>query len=236
MPHLKNNRFKAILTQILLLLGLIAFARQTPAKIDIEAVRNDIINSPNNNIPKRFLRELDKNLFLVIYSGQLCFVHVQYKDYLSESYMKTSEVAVYVMTNEKWVFQQVLPYYYNITLIDQGSLLFLSENQFCNPNGTCESFAELNRYKDSGFNKVISFQGYNKTLHYNYLHGMKEMGKIKKHVGDTIAHEYKISKIKMKSRHEISFILQTTTEILEDYSDSLRIKTNESQSEILRKF
>lgn len=207
---------------ILMFTILLMSFQQTKPKIDIEQVRSDFIEHEGHNIPIDFIQRKNSR-FQVFYSGNQCFVHLRYKDYLSEPQMKSSAVAIYLLTNGKWTLEKILPYYYDMNIADVSKQIFLSKNLFCEPTGSCSSYLELSTYKDDDFESLANYTGYSKVLYYDYLLGLKDIATISNAVGDTIANEYIISELKMESKNKVTFKLTQKISVLKNVTDTLNV-------------
>ncbi|MBS1508889.1 MAG: hypothetical protein JSS79_19790 [Bacteroidetes bacterium] len=216
---MKNLNLNIVIT----LSFLILCSFQEPA-IDIERVRKDALSSNENIIPEKILSRLRKNRFLVIYQGNYCFVHVPYKSFASESQMKQSIVVVYKMINAEWVLSRILPYFYNIAVIDSYKNIFISENQECGLEGNCNTFTEIDFFESESFTPLANYRGFDKTVYLmNKLNkgGKSEVSNL---IGDTIANTYELSKFKSISPRGYSYTLLQQGTILKSVSDTLGIE------------
>lgn len=216
MVLLKKNKW-------ILIFGILLMSfDQTKPKIDIEQVRSDFIATEGHNIPIDFIQRKNSK-FQVFYIGNECFVHLRYKDYLSEPQMKSSAVAIYLLTNGKWTLEKILPYYYDINIADGSKLIFLSQNLFCEPTGACSSYLEVSAYKDGDFISLANYNGHSKTLYYNYALGQNDISTVSAAVGDTIANEYVISNLKVESKNRVAFNLTQKISVLKSVTDTLNV-------------
>jgi hypothetical protein len=231
--HMEILSFNRLILLILVSFLLSSFDDQETHPIDIEKVRKDILGSSDNIIPDKYISSLRKNRFLVIYSKEHCFVHVAYKSFSSESQMKQSVVAVYKLLNGSWVFAKLLPYYYNIELIDAKSNVFLSENQECGLAGDCNSFTEITVFRENDFVPLIEYSGIDRTVYL--INEFNESGQknIIQYVGDTIAINYSLKEFSIVSDKDFSYKLLREGVILKNISDSLGI-TGFSKSMIIK--
>lgn len=219
MVLLKKNNLILIFTILLM-----SFQHTKP-KIDIEQVRSDFIEHEDHNIPIEFIQRKNSR-FQVFYSGNQCFVHLRYKDYLSEPQMKSSAVAIYLLTNGRWTLEKILPYYYDMNVVDASKQIFLSQNLFCEPTGACSSYLEVSTYKDDDFESLANYTGYSKVLYYDYLLGQNDIVTISNVVGDTIANEYTISELRMESKSKVIFKLTQKISVLKNVTDTLNVTRN----------
>lgn len=201
---------------------LVSFQQGRP-EIDLEKVKTDFITTEGHGIPTEYIQKKKNSMFKIFYTNNTCFVHLGYKDYLSEPQMKPSAVAIYLLINGKWKHEKILPYYYDMSIKDPLNGIFLSQNIFCEPTGACSSYLELSAYKDGDFKKLASYIGYNKVLYYTYVLGQNDFAKLSKIVGDTIAIEYDISDLRMESKGGLAFKLTQKVSILENITDTLNV-------------
>lgn len=122
----------------------------------------------------------------------------------------------------------MLPYFYEISLLNEQWKIFASDNTFCEPNGACNTYYELNKFDGNDFKRIVSYKGFNKYLYYYGALGKNEKAKLDQAVGDTISNEYILSNIKIKSLKNISFDCERRTKILEGYGDTLKTRTSTS--------
>lgn len=196
---------------------------QTKPPIDIEKVKSDMIAAEGHNAPPEFIRERRKEMFLVMYAGDMCFVHLNYRDYHSEPQMKPSIIAVYRLQENQWKLKKIDTYYYNVELLDASSRVFFSNNEFCEPNGVCASYTEFSVFKDDEFKAIADYTGFNKELYYGTLSGSSENKKLAKVPGDTIVNEFLISNARVEAGRRLSFKLEQRVGVLKSVSDTLSI-------------
>lgn len=217
------------ITIVIIPLILLSFSDQQKNLIDLNSVKKDIIADPNNFIPKDFIQ--NKRTFLLdIYADNYCFVHLQHKYYQSECFMQTSEVVIYKLTDNRWVFKKLVPYFYEISLLNEQSKVFISKNQFCEPTGICMSYTELDNFESDQFNTLKKYSGFNKINYYQGRLALRKEDELLKVVGDTISDEYFLSDFNFPSQKDISFKLLRRTSILKSFSDTLNVVVHSKSS------
>lgn len=207
---------------------------QNQPTIEIERVKNDLLNNEINVIPAKFIKNASASKFTILYVGNVCVAHLAFKDYLTESFMKSSMIAVYQINGKNWILKNVSPYYYSISAVDRTSKVFLSANEFCEPNASCNSFYELsslnNEMEMIPLAQATGFDQYNYLLRLLILNRNEEVLKSK---GDTISRNVVLSDIKMEGAN-VSFLETRTIRILQGIvSDSL--VTSASSTKLQRK-
>ena len=220
MEILSCNRLILLICVFLL---ISSFDDQEAPPINIEEVRKDILSSSDNIIPDKYIYSLRKNRFLVIYTKGYCFVHVAYKSFSSESQMKQSVVAAYKWLKGNWVFIKLLPYYYNMDLLDSKSNIFLSENQECGLAGDCNSFTEVTVFRENDFVPLITYTGIDRIVYLTNEFNENGQTGVKEYVGDTIANTYSLKEFSIASDKDFSYKLFKEGAVLKSVSDSLGI-------------
>lgn len=220
MEILKRSKFILLISVVLL---FSSFDQQETPPIDIEKVRADILSSPDNIIPDKYISSLRKNRFLIVYTKGYCFVHVAYKSFSSESQMKQSMVAVYRRSKASWAFMKLLPYYYNMDLIDARTNIFLSDNEECGLAGDCNTFTEINVFMENDFIPLIEYKGIDRMVYL--INEFNQTGKTNtiEYVGDTIVSTYSLKEFDVVSDREFSYNLFRQGAILKNVTDSLEI-------------
>lgn len=206
--------------------GLIQ-AKQDLPRIDIESVRKDVMLDSNIQLPHDFISSLEQWKFNVLYVGNICFVHIPYRDYDTDCFMKSSVVAVYRFESAKWIYKYGLPYYFKFSKMNDNDadLLFLSNNRFCEPNGRCNTYVEICEFKEDDLVPLASYRGFDKYNYYYYhFLVLEERKDIKKVIGDTIINDVKLSDF-LFNRKEAKYTVERRIGILKDiYDDSLLVQ------------
>jgi hypothetical protein len=224
-----NSAFLALLLSISVPFLLSCYQKRP--EIDIEAVRKDIFTHAKEWIPERHISRLKASMFNTFYLGELCLVHVPYKDY-SESSMKSSAVAIYEYQNNTWKYKTIVPYYYKISLIEGSKDYFVSENLFCQPNGDCNSYYEIDRFKDLDFVELKSYSGFDKYNYYSGLLSLDRSNEVTAVIGDTIRHKVAFRDFTFINREMHSFVIEEEFAKLIGVSDTLAIESTKRSRKI----
>lgn len=200
-----------VLTFLLLPLGLFA-QTQTP-KINIETARKDLL-AHNHSIPDNIIREMKPGMFKMMYAGDLCFVHLQYKYYAGEPSMQQSDLIIYRLSDNKWTFENTTSAWYNIDLIDPNNLIFLANVDFCEPNGSCQTYRSVSHYDGKELFMLREYRGYNKKIYCQNMATQGKLNDLKELVGDTINYSLDLSNF-MFEQHQTSFTLTRFAESLQ---------------------
>lgn len=229
----KKNSINSAFVVLLLatsVLFLLSFYQKRP-KIEIEAVRKDILINAKEWIPVRHISRLKASMFNSFYLNELCLVHVPYKEY-SESSMKSSVVAIYEYQNNTWKYKTIVPYYYKISLIDGSKDYFISENLFCQSNGDCNSYYEINRFKDLDFVELKSYAGFDKYNYYSGLLSLDRSREVIAVIGDTIRHKLAFRDFTFVNREMQSFVIEEEFVKLIGVSDTLAVESTKRSRKI----
>ncbi|RPH29507.1 MAG: hypothetical protein EHM93_17275 [Bacteroidales bacterium] len=232
MKHLKNN-LKVIFFWVSIFLSICFIDKndgEVP-EINIEDVRKDFITHGEFlSFSSEYIKGLEKGKFSIFYLPKYCLVHIAYKNVETESYMKFSEIAVYILDKEKWVYKNIIPYYYNLKLIDKKRGIFLSDNKFCRMNGDCNSYYELSNFDGNDLIKIVDYKGYNKSVYYQILLIKNQINEVKQKMGDTIANEIKLENFEFTDKGVKSFDLKRNMLVLIDLNDSLVTKQIQTET------
>lgn len=229
---MKNNlKIIFILGVTLLLTSFINNKDERVPEIDIEEVRKDFITHVEFlSFPLEYIRNLDKGNFSTIYLPKYCLVHIRYKNVETDSYMKFSEIAIYFLEKNKWVFKNIIPYYYNLELIDKEGGIFLSDNKFCKMDGDCNSYYELSHFDGNDLVTIADYTGYNQSVYCQILLIKNQINEVKQKIGDTIANEIQLANFECTKKGIKSFTIKRNMLILIDLNDSLVTKQIQTET------
>jgi len=203
---------------------MLAYTQKQPV-INIEKVKSDMIKAEGHNVPVNIIKNRKSGMFTIMYTDDACFVYLSYRDYASEPQMKSSLMTVYSLDKNRWKLEAVVPYYYDVKLLDANSKVFLSDNLFCEPKGDCVSYTEINTYQVNDFQSLVSYSGFDKVPYYETLLASSEKESIIKALGDTIKNMFRISDISVREGAGLSFDLNQEIGILKSMdNDSLHIQ------------
>ena len=197
---------------------------QVPSSIDLGVVKSDMITYGSDIIPKGIIQKKDNTLFNAFYVGQFCLVHFPYKDVANEAMIKSSIIAVYRFNNKVWEYVKLLPYNYNLSILNEMHPIFLSDNLFCSPNGDCLSYVELAVFENMEMKTISSYEGFDKTRYYDGLLSAGEDEDVKKVVGDTVTSTVKLTKFIFDRNGIKCYEKDRRTGVLVGVSDSLTIE------------
>ena len=197
---------------LLFTLLTISLYAQTPKPIDIETVRKDLLSKPHA-VPDDVIRNLKPAMFKVIYANSLCFIHVQYKSYAGEAYMRSSDLIVYRLSEGNWTYENVLQAWHDIELLDATQLMFLANVQFCEPNGDCNTYKAISHYDGKELFVLREYKGFDKTLYYKGLNDAGNPDKVKFAVGDKISDSYVLTDFHFE-QYQSSFTLKHKVEAI----------------------
>jgi hypothetical protein len=225
METLKNSYKINIIFSLALLMTLNLRAQINQPKIDIEVVRNKIISQGNYMFPEDFIRNLDSSLFNIFYVDNYCLVHVPYRNSDTYSTEPLSIIAIYILENNTWKFQNTQNYYYKLIILNEQNKIFLSNNLFCSGNMDCNSYVEISKFENNMLLKQMGFNGFDKNAYYDRLFLLDQKSEIIKAIGDTIANQVSFKNFNFESKDNYSFDLYREISILKDVKDTLVIKT-----------
>lgn len=194
---MKNSKSNYSLL-LIILINASCLCGQNKPEFDIERARIDVIASKDGTVP---IENIQKNgNYSIIYLNDLCVVHFPYRDLFTESFMKSSIIAIYKYSQDQWSFVKIVPYYYRISLIDEKNQVFLSDNELCYPSGLCNSYVEINQL-NSNYEFVAIFEksGFNKYLNVWRLLTLNRKSEIDVKANDTITKITHLKNINIKN-------------------------------------
>jgi len=210
-----------VLIGTFLTFSLHSFAQKIP--IDVEMVRKELL-SKGHISPDDFIRQLKPGLFNVMYAGDLCFVHLPYKNYAGEAFMQSSDMVVYRLSEDKWTFESLLPAWYNNTLLDSTQFVFLADVKFCDAKGSCQTYQSLSKYDGKELLILREYNGVDKKIYYDWLKDNGKPEELKAAVGQTIRNMFILSDFRFE-QHQLSFKLNRKSETISSISkDAVRKK------------
>lgn len=215
-----NSQLKSS-TLLLLLLCWSQPRVQEQPKIDLDAVKQDFL-AANTDVPARYI-ESGNGIFTDFYLDSTAFVHLRYKRFLEAS-LKCTYVAVYRLSLGAWKLQKIIPYYYNMSLMNKSLGLFYSNNEFCSMGGECTYYEEVSRFRDNDFETLASCQGYDNYVFYD-THLIQFQEDPKDHLGDTIKNITRFKNLRLEKR-AIKFDLEKITSVLKAVNEDSLILDN----------
>lgn len=231
--HLKYWKNKVLLiTVFFFILYPFESKSQIELRIDLENVRHEIIKKGGYLFPDEYLRELDTNLFNVIYIDDYCIIHISYKNRSTFSSDKFSYVIIYQNENNNWIMKNSFPYYYKLRLLDSSKRLFISENKICGMDGECSTFIEISKFQNDDLIRLKEFTGFNKVLFYDRFLVNEDFEIVKNAISDTIAQDIKIVGFNLNLDSTNSCTIEQTNIILIDYRDTLITKEIKTTKEL----
>ena len=208
---------------ILCLLCQIVTGQSTIPQINKDNILKDIVEHNNGFIPEHYVINYGQDRLNINYIDDFCIVHIGYKNTSMHSSEKFSLVIIYKFINNTWLFQNVIPYYYELELLKSNQMLFFSNNLFCDLNHACNRLMEISKFDGQDFIPLVQYEGYDMTIYYEVLllHGEEE--EIQKAVGDTICNNYMISDIQIYENGLKSYMLTHEVKVLKGIdSDTLQ--------------
>jgi hypothetical protein len=139
------------------------------SRVDFNKLKEFVIaNYDAYIIPNEFFEELTEPQVKFIYNNDFCFAHIPYRNYLDDSKMPSSIVVISQKVKNEWVPKNIASFYYKIDLIDAKQWIFLSINESCNPNGTCDTHNELCYFdrETYDFEPIKIYDGFDRHLYY----------------------------------------------------------------------
>jgi hypothetical protein len=146
-----------------------------------------------------------------------------HRDIASEAMMKSSIIALYEFHNKIWKFIKIIPYNYDLPMLNEKHRTFLSENLFCSSNGDCSIYTELTVFKNLEMTTISSYNGFDKTRYYDGLFRTGKDSDVQAVIGDTVANIPKMRKFIFDGRGIKCYEQETKIGVLEGISDSLTI-------------
>ncbi|MGM0581032.1 MAG: hypothetical protein ACQETL_10160 [Bacteroidota bacterium] len=215
-------------TNIIYLFFLISahgFAQDGYNKIDLNDVRETILESGNYMFPKSFIETLELDKYKTFYFDDNCLVHIPYKNREAKSWEKLSLICLYKKSGSTWQFHSIFPYYYNLKKIEETSNMFFSDNLFCESDGPCNKYVVVSLFKDNTLSDIIEERGFNNELFLRRLHVFNNNSDIQTYEGDTICNLPSITDLEFHDSSLKSYQIERKILILEKVTqDSLAIK------------
>jgi hypothetical protein len=221
----KRNKFAILLVFIALFACSFVRKYQTNPSIDIKVVKNDMIKFAGDRIPEDFISNTDDAMFGIFHIDNFSLVHLSYKDVASEAFMKSSIIALYYLQSGRWKFKKIIPYNYEILLLNKELGVFLSDNEFCSPSGRCSYYSELSIFRNEEMQTLCSYNGFDSYRYYDGLVSIGKASKVDRVLGDTIVNIFKIDNVSLSATGIKSYNLQRQIGILTGISDTLSLKT-----------
>lgn len=209
-----------------------ALAQQS--KVDFNRLKKCVIvNYDTYIIPNEYLEKLTEPQVKFIYINDFCFAHIAYKNYLDDSKMPSSIVVICQKVEKAWIPKRIEPYYYKIALADASQWIFLSKNESCNPNGTCDTYINLSFFDKESYEFVTikEYSGFDRHLNYYDLF-LIDNKDYKSSIGDTLTIDYDLSEFHFNKKGDNWFRLEKRTSVFIGLSDSLITKENKSISRV----
>jgi hypothetical protein len=229
-----RKRNKTLILLVFIALFACSFVRKYQANpsIDIKVVKNDMIKFAGDRISENFISNTDDAMFGIFYIDNFSLVHLSYKDVASEAFMKSSIIALYHLKSGRWKFKKIIPYNYEILLLNKEHGVFLSDNEFCSPSGSCSYYSELSIFRNEEMQTVCSYNGFDSSRYYDWLISIGKTSKVAKVPGDTIVNIFKIDNVNFSAIGVKSYNLQRQIGILTGISDTFSIKTTRTKQVI----
>ncbi|MBN1180882.1 MAG: hypothetical protein JXB49_01250 [Bacteroidales bacterium] len=211
-----------------LLFVLISFSEKNDnsPKIENDTVKSDVLSHDLFLVPLNYIKE--DAYFVYYYLGDYCLVHIPYYPMYEESNVKCSLIAIYHLVNNKWIFQNTIPYYRELEMIDSQSRLFISKNSKSGLMGEWSSYTEICYFDNEGMKKIEGYNGYEKMYYYNALLSREDTAEIKSAIGDTIGYRYELTNFKIEDNKLTAYDIITYYTVLEELSKSLVIRIDSS--------
>jgi hypothetical protein len=145
-----------------LLLAILILAQSTNP-IDIEMVRKDLLVG-NHIIPDDFIKKAKPAAFNVMYSDELCFVHLPYQATYGGPAMQSSDVMVYRLKEGKWTLDNHTSGWSDLKLMDPDQLIFFANVRHCIA-GKCDMYAAVSHYEGGNFFVYREYKGFDNSGH-----------------------------------------------------------------------
>jgi hypothetical protein len=218
MKILKNNFGVSLLILFLTMIICYSFVNLDSSdqpKINKEIVRKDIILHGNYMFPEKFIKERDTSYFRVFYFDGYCLVHIPYSNSDTQSYEPISVVSMYLLKNNKWIYQNTVPYYFEMSLLDSTKKIFLSDNIFCGANMKCNSYCEISKIDNTeGVKLLVNYYGFDISVYFDALITDGKDNEIKNAIGDTITKTVKLTNFIFDDKGLKSYMLERKIGIL----------------------
>ena len=222
-----------ILLCLIISINQVMVGQESLTLMDIEKARLEIIKQNDYMFSESYIRDVSTDRFNVYYFDNKCLVHLKYKNTETHSSEKFSYVLIYYLEGKSWVYQSSFPYYYDLKMLDSQKGIFISDNLFCGMNGSCNRLVEISEFSENALRSIISYEGFNNTLHYDRLLVFDKNEDVLKSVEDTICNDFVISEIIINERGLASYKLTQDIGILKGVeSDTLDVLKKQQISKI----
>lgn len=192
--------------------------------LTLEQIRADILSSSQDEFeidPTELSNQPIQIFQLEVYS----LAHVEYKTGGAEAFMKQSYLLVYERENNKWRKKNVLPYNYDIKLIDKRLGIFLTENFFCDMAFKCTGYVEFSKFSLNEMAPIFSVSGYDNYPYCDALLSRNREEELKKFIGDTITNQIKVSSYTVGQNGLERIDLTGTIRLLASWDKDLGLET-----------
>ena len=136
-------------------------------------------------------------------------------------------MCLYRQVEKKWKREAVIPYNYEMTLIDTTSAIFLSDNFFCDMTFRCIMYTEFNQLVDNAFKEIVSYTGFDNYFYCDGLLNRARIDELSSFKGDTITKKYFVSNYLIEGNKLKSFDLEQEVQILEDWDFESGLSTKD---------
>ncbi|MEQ9219029.1 MAG: hypothetical protein RLO17_13360 [Cyclobacteriaceae bacterium] len=205
-----------ILLSVILVTACQALRSQDFVVLKIDQVIQDILSSPNIEFPDG-KEEISERPIEIFYTNGYAIAHVQYRTGGAEASMKQSYALIYALNDNKWKKKEVVPFNYDIKILDKNHSLFLSENLFCNIDFQCTFYLEFTYFSEKDFTPIVSYTGYDNYPFCDALLSRNRLEELKKHQFDTITNVFRVKDYVITNEGLDSFRLEQETRILQDW-------------------
>ena len=202
---------------------------QNMPELTIERVREDIRSSSEDEIPEN-LDELADRPIDIFYLEGYALAHIDNKMGASQGHFQQSYILAYQIIGEQLKKKSVIPYNYNIQLLNRKLGIFLSENLYCGMMGDCTILVEFSKFNNGEMVEIASYSGYDKYL---YILGLSSRGDNDKALffkGDTITNNIKVSNYIIGKQGLDSFELEREIRIFEGWDEEEELLTHDSKT------
>ncbi len=209
------------------------FGQGVAPKIDIEVVRKDIITQGDFMFPEKYIMDVEQDKFDVFYLDDFCLVHIAYKNADTHSSEKFSYVVIYSLINGIWTYQNSIPYYYDLKLLNKKERIFFSDNLFCGMNGSCNRLVEICKFDGRNLLSLVKYEGFNEILYFDSLLVFEEKEKVLKAIHDTICNDFMVSNVELNEKGLTSYGLTHRIVVLKNVvSDTLQTIDNQNYKKV----
>jgi hypothetical protein len=217
MKTLRNN-FNVSLLLLFLTMSLfnsfVSIESSVQPNIDKEIVRKDIILHRNYIFPEKFIKYRDTSYFKAFYINDYCFVHIPYSNSDTRSYEPISAISIYLLKNNKWIYQNTIPYYFEMSLLSSKNKIFLSDNIFCGANMACNCYCEISQFIGDSLKPILHYSGFNEEVYLDGLLVKGDINEVLNSKGDTIENVVKLSDFIFDDNGLKSYMLERKIGIL----------------------